>query len=393
MKEHNENLHNNAKGSTYENAKFLREFKTKAEDKLWKNLRSRKLNNLKFKRQHPFGEFVLDFYCHEIQLCIEVDGDIHNEKDIIEKDNQRTMALNENGIKVIRFKNEEVIRDIDTVLKKIAESSNAPLSKRRGAGGEVNNRINKLFSEKQKNILNVYCTAGFPHLDDTIKILTAFQKYGADMVEIGMPYSDPLADGPVIQQSNMVALHNGITIQKLFEQLKDCRKDFHLPLILMGYLNPVLQFGIEKFCKQAKEVGVDGIILPDLPIYEFEKEYKKYFKQNDLQFIFLITPETSEERIRKIDDLSEGFIYAVSSSSTTGNNKEIGQQESYFLKLQRMNLQNPILVGFGIKDKFDFQTACKYCHGAIIASAYINALQNAEDIENVTQKFLNGILN
>ncbi len=255
------------------------------------------------------------------------------------------------------------------------------------------NRINKLFSEKQKNILNVYCTAGFPHLDDTIEVLHSLQNHGADMVEIGMPYSDPLADGPVIQQSNMVALQNGITIQKLFEQLKVCRKNFHLPLILMGYLNPVLQFGIEKFCKKAKEVGVDGIILPDLPIYEFENEYKKYFEQNDLQFIFLITPETCEERIRKIDDLSKGFIYAVSSSSTTGNSKEIGQQESYFLKLQSMNLQNPILVGFGIKDRFTFQTACKYCHGAIIGSAYINALQKAEDIQIATQQFLKGILN
>jgi len=253
-------------------------------------------------------------------------------------------------------------------------------------------RIKNLFETKQKNVLNVYCTAGFPHLDDTLKVLYSLQKYGADMIEIGMPYSDPLADGPVIQQSSMLALQNGMIIQKLFEQLKDCRKDFHLPLILMGYLNPVMQFGIEKFCKQAKEVGVDGIILPDLPMYEYETEYKKYFDQNDLGFIFLITPETSEERIRKIDDLSEGFIYAVSSSSTTGNNKEIDQQESYFLKLQKMNLKNPVLVGFGIKDKHTFQAACKYSNGAIIGSAYINALQNAMDIENATKQFLDRIL-
>ena len=261
-------------------------------------------------------------------------------------------------------------------------------------------RIKNLFETKQKNVLNVYCTAGFPHLDDTLKVLYSLQKYGADMVEIGMPYSDPLADGPVIQQSSMLALQNGMTIQKLFEQLKNLRNisaplgdwDFHLPLILMGYLNPVMQFGIEKFCKQAKDVGVDGIILPDLPIYEFENEYKKYFDQNDLDFIFLITPETSEERIRKIDDLSEGFIYAVSSSSTTGNNKEIDQQESYFLKLQKMNLKNPVLVGFGIKDKDTFQAACKYSNGAIIGSAYINALQNAMDIENATKQFLDRIL-
>ena len=220
------------------------------------------------------------------------------------------------------------------------------------------------------------------------------------MVEVGMPYSDPLADGPVIQESSSIALHNGMTIKKLFEQLKDCRNSvtpsgdsgFHLPLILMGYLNPVMQFGIEKFCKQAKEVGVDGIILPDLPIYEFENEYKKYFEENDLHFIFLVTPETSQERIRKIDALSTSFIYAVSSSSTTGSNKEMDQQENYFLRLQQMNLKNPVLVGFGIKDKQTFRQACKYSSGAIIGSAYIKALQNTGDVESATEQFLNGIL-
>ena len=400
MKEYNENLHNNSKGSTYENAKFLREFKTKAEEKLWQNLRNRQLNNLKFRRQHPFGEYVLDFYCHEIKLCVEVDGNIHNEKQIIENDNERTRVLNENGITVIRFNNEEVINDIDSVLKKIVEATSAPLSLRRGAGGEVNNRIEKLFTEKNRNILNVYCTAGFPHLDDTVNVLQALQKNGADMVEIGMPYSDPLADGPVIQHSSSIALQNGMTIETLFVQLKDCRnaitplgdRGFHLPLILMGYLNPVMQFGIEKFCRLAKEVGVDGIILPDLPLYEFENEYKKYFDQNDLHFIFLITPETSEKRIRKIDELSKGFIYAVSSSSTTGNNKEISEQENYFLKLQKMNLENPVLVGFGIKDKNTFQAACKYTNGAIIGSAYIKTLENSTDIESSTKQFLDTIL-
>ena len=254
------------------------------------------------------------------------------------------------------------------------------------------NRITKLFSDKPKDILNVYCTAGFPHLDDTLIVLHSLEKHGADMVEIGMPYSDPLADGPVIQQSSSIALQNGMTIQKLFDQLKDCRKHFNLPLILMGYLNPVMQFGIEKFCKIAKEVGVDGIILPDLPIYEFENEYRKYFEENDLHFIFLITPETSEERIRKIDELSTGFIYAVSSSSTTGNNKEIDQQENYFSKIKEMNLKNAVLVGFGIKDKHTFQVACKYTNGAIIGSAYINALHNAGDVESATQQFLHSIL-
>ena len=259
------------------------------------------------------------------------------------------------------------------------------------------NRIDKLFSEKKKDVLNVYCTAGFPRLADTSTVLHSLQKYGADMVEIGMPYSDPLADGPVIQQSSMIAIQNGMTIQKLFEQLKDCRTPsgdggFHLPLILMGYLNPVLQFGVERFCRMAREAGVDGIILPDIPVYEYENEYRKYFEDNDLHFIFLITPETSEERVRKIDELSKGFIYAVSSSSTTGSNKEIEQQEIYFLKLQKMNLTNPVLVGFGIKDKQTFQAACKYSNGAIIGTAYIKALQNSTGIETATKQFLDTIL-
>jgi tryptophan synthase alpha chain len=254
------------------------------------------------------------------------------------------------------------------------------------------NRIQKLFTEKNKDILNVYCTAGYPQLDCTTQVLMALQKYGADLVEIGMPYSDPLADGPVIQKSSAIALRNGMTIEKLFSQLKDIRNNFHLPLILMGYLNPVIQYGIEKFCKHAKEAGVDGIILPDLPIYEFENEYKQYFEHNDLEFIFLITPETSEERIRKIDAVSKGFIYAVSSSSTTGNNKEIDKQESYFARLQKMNLHNPVLIGFGIKDKQTFKAACKYANGAIIGSAYINALQNTSNIEAATKQFLDNVI-
>lgn len=254
------------------------------------------------------------------------------------------------------------------------------------------NRIQKLFLVKQKYILNVYCTAGYPQLESTTKVLNALQDNGADMVEIGMPYSDPLADGPIIQASSAIALQNGMTIKELFQQLKDCRKDFHLPLILMGYLNPVMQYGIEKFCKHAREVGVDGIILPDLPMYEYENEFKKYFEENNLTFIFLITPETSEERINKIDEISNGFIYAVSSSSTTGNNKEIHQQENYFVRLQQMNLKNPVLVGFGIKDNQTFNAACKYTNGAIIGSAYINALQTDSDIESSTKQFLNKIL-
>jgi tryptophan synthase alpha chain len=207
-----------------------------------------------------------------------------------------------------------------------------------------------------------------------------------------MPYSDPLADGPVIQQSSSVALHNGMTIQKLFEQLKDIRKEIDAPLILMGYMNPVLQYGFENFCRHAAAVGIDGLILPDLPMYEFESEYGPVIKEYGLNFIFLITPETSEERIRRIDELSTGFIYAVSSSSTTGSDKGIGHQESYFQRLHKMGLKNPVLVGFGIKDKDTFQVACKFSNGAIIGSAYIKALQNADDIDKSTEQFLGSIL-
>ena len=270
------------------------------------------------------------------------------------------------------------------------------------------NRIEKLFSARQKNILNVYCTAGYPQLNSTAEVLLALQQHGADMVEIGIPYSDPLADGPVIQESNMAALKNGMSIQKLFDQLRNLRtpvtpsgdgdsggrsqSDFRLPLILMGYLNPVMQYGFEKFCTDAKCVGVDGIILPDLPLYEFETEYKQIFKQNDLDFIFLITPETSVERIKKIDELTSGFIYAVSSSSTTGKDTNLILQQTYFQKLQQLKLKNPVLVGFGIKDKQTFQVACQFTNGAIIGSAFIKALQNSNDINASTEQFLNKIL-
>jgi len=254
------------------------------------------------------------------------------------------------------------------------------------------NRIDKLFAEKKQNVLNVYCTAGYPKLDSTVEVLTALQANGANIIELGMPYSDPLADGPVIQQSNMAALQNGMSIHLLFEQLKVARPTISLPIILMGYMNPILQFGLQNFCATAEAVGVDGIILPDLPMHEFETTYKQLFEKHNLKFIFLVTPETSEERVRKIDGLCSGFLYAVSSSSTTGNNKAIADQSAYFKKLQGMNLTNPILVGFGIKDKATFQSACAYTNGAIIGSAYIKALENSTDINTSTKEFLNTVL-
>lgn len=254
------------------------------------------------------------------------------------------------------------------------------------------NRIDHLFKEKQSKVLNVYCTAGYPTLDSTLPVLQSLQQYGADLIEIGMPYSDPLADGPVIQQSNMVALENGMSISVLFEQLISLRPAIKLPVILMGYMNPIMQFGLEKFCETAASVGVDGIILPDLPMYEFESEYKQLFEKYNLRFIFLVTPETGEERVRKIDQLTSGFLYAVSSSSTTGNNKAISDQSAYFRKLKNMKLSNPILVGFGIKDKATFEAACEYTNGAIIGSAFIKALDGATDTDLSTKNFLNTIL-
>ena len=254
------------------------------------------------------------------------------------------------------------------------------------------NRIDKLFAEKQHDILNVYCTAGYPQLNSMLEVLGSLQENGADMVEIGMPYSDPLADGPVIQQSNMVALGNGMSLEVLFEQLQTLRPAIHIPVILMGYMNPIIQYGIERFCEAAARVGVDGIILPDLPMYEFETFYKELFKKNELRFIFLVTPETSEERIRKIDGLCSGFLYAVSSSSTTGNNKPIEEQELYFKKLHDMKLSNPILVGFGVKDRATFKAASLHTNGAIIGSAYIKALSETKEIGRSTKEFLNTVL-
>ena len=218
-------------------------------------------------------------------------------------------------------------------------------------------RINDLFAKKTGKIINVYCTAGYPELESTMNVMRALQANGVDLIELGMPYSDPLADGPVIQASSSRALNNGMTISKLFEQLKDFRKEIKTPVVLMGYLNPLLQYGFEKFCAKAAEVGIDGLIIPDIPIYEYETEYKNIVKKYGLDFIFLVTPETSEERIKKLDELSSGFLYAVSSSSITGSDKNFSEVETYLQRLKKMNLKNPVLVGFGIKDKSTFETA------------------------------------
>lgn len=249
-----------------------------------------------------------------------------------------------------------------------------------------------MFVKKQHEVLNVYCTAGFPMLESTLSVMTALQTYGADLIELGMPYSDPIADGPVIQESSARSIENGMTIDRLFEQLKDMRLSITVPVILMGYMNPVLQYGFEKFCMKAASVGIDGLILPDLPMHEYETEYGLTIRDNNLDLIFLVTPETKEDRLKQIDALSTGFLYAVSSSSTTGSNKDINDQQSYFKKLQSMHLKNPILVGFGIKDRDTFQAACKHTNGAIIGSAYIKAIENSSDISIDTRNFLQTIL-
>jgi tryptophan synthase alpha chain len=252
-------------------------------------------------------------------------------------------------------------------------------------------RIKALMQQKKGRLLNVYCTAGYPQLNSTLQVMKALQDSGADMIELGMPYSDPLADGPIIQASGSKAIANGMTITKLFEQLKDFRNEIKLPVILMGYMNPVLQYGFEKFCVNAKSVGIDGLILPDLPVYEYEHEYGPVIQKHGLDFIFLVTPETPEDRVRKLDELSTGFLYAVSSSSTTGKDKNMNDVSDYLKRLQQMNLKNS--VGFGIKDKATFDAACKYSSGAIIGSAYINALEtNEDDVAESTRAFIARIL-
>ncbi|HEU4555945.1 MAG TPA: tryptophan synthase subunit alpha [Chitinophaga sp.] len=253
------------------------------------------------------------------------------------------------------------------------------------------NRIDQLFATRKQGILNIYCTAGFPNLDDTLPVMTALQAHGADMIELGMPFSDPLADGPVIQDSSTRALHNGMSLKKLFAQLKNFRENIHVPVILMGYLNPVMQFGVERFLQQCAETGVDGLILPDLPMAEYEQEYRPLFEKYGLHLIFLVTPETSDARIRQIDALSRGFVYAVSSSSTTGKDKDMKGQQAYFERLKSLQLKNPVLIGFGIKDKSTFDAACAYSNGAIIGTAFIKALENTTNLDGTVKTFIQSV--
>lgn len=238
------------------------------------------------------------------------------------------------------------------------------------------NRIKALFARKNEPLLNVYYTAGYPNLDDTLPVLQGLQEAGVDLVEIGIPYSDPVADGETIQQSNQRALQNGITLELLLNQLADCRSTIHMPILLMGYLNPILQFGVESFCRRCWEIGIDGLILPDLPLPIYQSEFKAIFCRYGLRPVFLITPQTPESRIRLIDDLTDSFLYMVSSASITGAQRTYDPaMQHYFGRIDAMNLRNPRLIGFGIYNRELFELAGRHAQGAVVGSAFIRHLQ------------------
>lgn len=251
------------------------------------------------------------------------------------------------------------------------------------------NRINQLLQDGQRNILSVYFTAGYPRLDDTLPVLRELQRQGIDMVEIGIPFSDPMADGPVIQQSSTVALRNGMTLRVLFDQLRDVRREITIPLILMGYLNPIMQYGFEDFCRTCAEIGIDGMIIPDLPFRDYFEQYKPVADRYNLRIIMLITPETSDERIRLIDAHTDGFIYMVSSASTTGAQQSFDDaKQEYFRRINGMNLHNPRLIGFGISNRVTLEAAQANASGAIIGSKFVSLLGTAPSPREAVTRLL-----
>lgn len=254
------------------------------------------------------------------------------------------------------------------------------------------NRLNQLFATKNKDLLSIYFTAGYPHLNSTVDIAEALEKAGVDFLEIGFPYSDPVADGPTIQESSQKSLDSGMTLKVLFEQLKDLRSRVNIPILLMGYVNPMVQYGVERFCQTAAEVGVDGVIVPDLPMYEYESMYKPVFEKYGLSNIFLVTPQTSEERIHKIDSLSNSFIYLLSSSSITGGSLNVSDAiEGYYQRIKAMDLKNPKIIGFGISNNQTYSKACEYANGAIVGSAFVKYLGSREDYLAGIPEFIKNI--
>ncbi|MDD4419278.1 MAG: tryptophan synthase subunit alpha [Bacteroides graminisolvens] len=254
------------------------------------------------------------------------------------------------------------------------------------------NRINHLFSSKEKDLLSIYFCAGHPTLEGTAEVIKTLQDNGVKMVEIGIPFSDPMADGVVIQNAATQTLRNGMSLKVLFEQLKDIRKTVTIPLVLMGYLNPIMQFGFEHFCKQCTECGVDGMIIPDLPFKDYQEHYRIIAERYNLRIIMLITPETSEERVREIDEHTDGFIYMVSSASTTGAQQDFDvQKRNYFKRIEEMKLRNPRMVGFGISNKATFKAACEHASGAIIGSRFVTLLEEEKDPQQAITSLLNGL--
>jgi tryptophan synthase alpha chain len=257
---------------------------------------------------------------------------------------------------------------------------------------KMKNRITELFEKKDKNILSIFYTAGFPGLHDTKRIAESLEASGADVIEIGIPFSDPIADGPTIQESNKIALDQGMNVELLLSQVKELRTTVTIPVVLMGYLNPVMQYGVEKFMRTAADAGVDGLILPDLPLHEYVNDYQTLAESLNLSVSFLISPITSESRIKQIDSVSSGFIYAVSSSSTTGAKNEFSEEQiSYFKKLQLLNLKNPFLIGFGISNAKTYSQACSYAAGAIVGSSFITTLKESKDLSSDINSFVQSI--
>lgn len=249
-----------------------------------------------------------------------------------------------------------------------------------------------MFSSGRKKLLSVYYTAGYPHLEDTAAIAGSLEDAGVDFIELGIPFSDPVADGPTIQASNKIALDNGMNLHLLLQQVKVMRKTVRIPVILMGYLNPIIQYGMEQFCADAEEAGVDGLILPDMPMEVYMEEYRQLFDAHNLSNTFLIAPTTSEARIRKIDAATNGFIYAVAASSTTGaRDKFSDAQIEYFGYLKELGLTNPYLIGFGISNAATFSTACAYGYGAIVGSAFVDLLSRATDLGKDIKAFVRAL--